>query len=145
MTNLYELVGLFASAFLSATILPGTSEAALIAILTFGATSVWTALGVATVGNVLGAMLNWCIGFFFASYRNHPRFPVKPEQFEKYSVWFQKWGVWSLFLSWLPLVGDALTIIAGTMRCNPLLVAAIVFIAKGGRYAVVAATTLAII
>jgi membrane protein YqaA with SNARE-associated domain len=138
MQAFYELAGLFASAFLSATILPGSSEAVLIGVMALGTVATWQAVAVATVGNVMGSLLNWAIGFFFGSYRDHPRFPLSQEKFEKYADWFRRWGVWSLFLSWVPLIGDALTIVSGVMRCNVFLVALIVFIAKGARYIVVA-------
>jgi membrane protein YqaA with SNARE-associated domain len=133
-----ELIGLFASAFLAATILPGTSEAALILVLTAGTASTATAVGVATLGNVCGSVLNWAIGYFFASYRDHPRFPVKPEKFERYQEVYRKWGVWTLLMSWVPLIGDPLTIVAGVMRAPLLLVIVLVAIAKGLRYIVIA-------
>jgi membrane protein YqaA with SNARE-associated domain len=132
-----ELAGLFLSAFLSATILPGTSEVALAAILTAGTASAVAAVAVATTGNALGGTLNWVIGRFFSHYRDHPRFPVKREKFERYSEVYRKWGVWSLLMSWLPLVGDALTVIAGVMRAPLLLVVVLVSIAKFARYVAV--------
>lgn len=141
----YELLGLFGSAFLSATILPGTSEAVMIGILALGKANVYEVLLVATIGNMLGSLVNWGIGYFFASYRDHPKFPLTREKFDRYSVWFNKYGVWALLLSWIPLIGDALTIIAGMMRTNLILVAAIVFVAKGLRYVVVASATVALL
>jgi membrane protein YqaA with SNARE-associated domain len=132
-----ELTGLFLSAFLSATILPGTSEAALALVLTKGTASVLTAVAVATTGNALGGSLNWVIGRFFSHYRDHPRFPVKREKFERYSEVYRKWGVWSLLMSWVPLIGDALTVVAGVMRAPLLLVVILVSIAKLARYVAV--------
>jgi membrane protein YqaA with SNARE-associated domain len=133
-----ELVGLFASAFLSATILPGTSEAALVLVLAAGTSSTALAVAVATAGNVSGSVLNWAIGYFLASYRDHPRFPVKPDKFERYSEVYRKWGVWTLLMSWMPLIGDPLTIIAGVMRSPLPLVIVLVALAKGLRYLAVA-------
>jgi membrane protein YqaA with SNARE-associated domain len=133
-----ELVGLFTSAFLSATILPGTSEAALVLVLAAGTASAALAVAVATAGNVCGSVLNWAIGYFFASYRDHPRFPVKPSKFERYSEIYRKWGVWTLLMSWVPLIGDPLTIIAGVMRSPLPLVIVLVALAKGLRYLAVA-------
>jgi membrane protein YqaA with SNARE-associated domain len=132
-----ELTGLFLSAFLSATILPGTSEVALAAVLKLGTASTLTAVAVATFGNSLGGAVNWAIGRFFSQYRDHPRFPVKPEKFERYSEVYRKWGVWSLLMSWVPLIGDALTVVAGVMRAPLLLVMVLVSIAKLARYIVV--------
>ena len=129
-----ELSGLFLSAFLSATILPGTSEVALAAVLKLGTASAVTAVAVATTGNALGSTLNWVIGRFFSHYRDHPRFPVSREKFERYSEVYRKWGVWSLLMSWVPLIGDALTIVAGVMRAPLPLVIVLVSIAKLMRY-----------
>jgi membrane protein YqaA with SNARE-associated domain len=133
-----ELTGLFLSAFLSATILPGTSEAALALVLAKGASSTTSALAVATSGNALGSGLNWVIGRFFSRYRDHPRFPVRPDKFKRYSEIYRKWGIWTLLMSWVPLIGDALTVVAGVMRAPLLLVMLLVSVAKFARYLAVA-------
>ena len=78
-----ELTALSTSAFVAATVLPGGSEAVLAAILALGATPAALAIGVATVANTLGSMVNWGIGRFFASYRDHPRFPVPRDKFDR--------------------------------------------------------------
>jgi len=132
------LAGLFGSAFVSATILPGTSEVVLGTVIAMKAAPVLVAVLVATVGNLAGSVLNWAIGRFFASYRDHPRFPLSKEKFDRYSQIYQRWGVWTLAMSWVPLIGDPLTIIAGIMRANLALVIILVFLAKGARYLAVA-------
>jgi membrane protein YqaA with SNARE-associated domain len=133
-----ELTGLFLSALLSATILPGTSEAALALVLAKGSATTASAVAVATVGNTAGSVFNWIIGRFFASYRDHPRFPIGREKFERYSQVYRRWGIWTLIMSWVPLIGDPLTIIAGVMRAPLLLVILLVALAKLARYLVVA-------
>ena len=132
------LVGLFLSAFTSATLLPGTSEAALAALLAAGAVSTVAAIGVATVGNVAGSLVNWAIGSFLASYRDHPRFPVGPETFERYAAFYRRFGIWTLLLSWVPVIGDPLTVVAGAMRAPFPVVLLLVTAAKLARYLAVA-------
>jgi membrane protein YqaA with SNARE-associated domain len=132
-----ELTGLFLSALLSATILPGTSEAALALVVTQGSATAPTAVAVATAGNTVGSIGNWIIGRFFASYQDHPRFPVKPGKFERYSEIYRRWGIWTLLMSWVPLIGDPLTIVAGVMRAPLFLVIVLVALAKFARYVAV--------
>ncbi len=138
MSDVAALVALAVSAFTSATLLPGTSEAALLGVLTIGNVALWPALAVATVANVLGSMVNWVIGRFLARYREHPRFPVSRERFARTEAFYRRWGVLSLLLSWTPVIGDPLTVVAGVMRTPLLLFLFLVTIAKGGRYALVA-------
>ena len=132
------LAGLFLAAFLSATLLPGSSEAALAALLATGEVALVPALVVATVGNTLGSCVNWALGRFFAHWRDHPRFPIPAAQFARYEAWYARWGVWSLLLSWAPIVGDPLTAIAGVFRTPFWLFTAVVAVAKLVRYLVVA-------
>ncbi len=132
------MTGLFLAGFLSATLLPGSSEAALAALLASGRVDPALAVAAATVGNTLGSCVNWAIGAFLAGYRDHPRFPVKPEVFDRYAGWYARWGVWSLLLSWAPIIGDPLTVVAGVFRTPFPLFAAVVFVAKFVRYLVVA-------
>ena len=138
MSSLAELSGLFFSAFTSATILPGSSEAVLAGILAFGTASAGSAVLVATFGNTLGSIVNWAMGRFVAGYRDHPRFPLTQAQFERYSATYRKWGVWSLLLSWTPIIGDPLTIVAGIMRTPLWIFIPLVALAKGARYVAVA-------
>ena len=133
-----ELATLFGSAFLSATVLPGTSEAVLAGLLATDRATPALAIAVATVGNTLGSVVNWAIGRFLERYRNHPRFPVSKEKFERTAALFRRWGVWSLLLSWVPLMGDALTLVAGVMRTPLLLLVLLVGVSKLARYLVVA-------
>ncbi len=132
------LAGLFAAAFLSATLLPGSSEAVLAGVLAAGKSPVAIAVFIATVGNTLGSCVNWGMGRFFSHFRTRKWFPVKPERFAQYTSWYQRWGVWSLLASWAPVIGDPLTVIAGVSRTPLLVFTAVVFIAKGIRYLLVA-------
>lgn len=132
------LGGLFVTAFLSATLLPGTSEIALAGIVSAASVPAATAVLVATVGNTAGSVVNWGLGRFFIQFRGRRWFPVAPAQLERYGQWYRRWGLWSLLLSWVPVIGDPLTVAAGIARTPWPLFAIIVFVAKGARYLVVA-------
>ena len=132
-----EFAGLFAAAFLSATLLPGSSEAAFLAVLAYGG-ALAPAITVATFGNTQGSGANWAIGRWAAHYRDHPRFPVKPATFDRYQRWYARYGVWSLLLSWTPIIGDPLTVMAGIARTPFWLFMLVVSVAKLARYAALA-------
>lgn len=129
------LLGLFLAAFLSGSFLPLQSELAFTALLAAGTHAPWQVLLAASLGNTLGAALNWWLGRRLAQYERKGWFPVKPETLNKASAHFTRWGKWSLLLSWLPVVGDPLTMAAGVLRMPFLPFIALVAIAKTGRYA----------
>jgi membrane protein YqaA with SNARE-associated domain len=135
---MWELFGLFWAAFLSATILPGSSEAALLALMALGSWGLTVLIAVATIGNTLGSVVNWVLGLFVERFRDHPRFPVQPAEFEKYRAWYAKWGVWSLLAAWVPVIGDPLTVMAGVMRTPLWLFVLVTGAGKLARYLVVA-------
>lgn len=125
---------LFGSAFLSATVLPGTSEAAILALLANGYRPVPLLL-VATVGNVAGSVLNWWLGRAALRFRDRRWFPVGPAQLARAQGWFARWGYPSLLLAWIPGIGDAFTVAAGALRVPLAAFLALVTLAKGLRYA----------
>ena len=126
---------LFLSAFGAATILPFYSEVAFIGMLEQGFAPFWVWM-TATAGNSLGAVVNWILGRFLIRFESKRWFPFKPESLHRSQAWFQKYGVWSLLLAWLPVVGDALTFVAGVMRVRFELFFVLTTIGKGARYAV---------
>lgn len=134
--------GLFAASFLAATVLPFQSELVLVGLLLSGDYSWPVLLAVATVGNVLGAVVNWALGRFFIHFRDRRWFPVKPETYAKVERWYARYGVWSLLFAWLPIGGDPLTVVAGACRTNLALFLVLVTVGKLGRYAVLVAVTL---
>ena len=134
-----ELVILFASAFLAATILPFPSEVTLAGLLYAGRSEAATLWLVATVGNTLGSMVNWALGRLALRFEHHPRFPVRRNRLVRAQNWFNRFGVWTLLLAWLPIIGDPLTLVAGIMRTPFLLTLVLVAFGKGLRYAVVIA------
>lgn len=136
------LGGLFLAALVAATLLPAQSEAVLVALILAGGHSLTVLLAVATLGNVLGATINWGLGRFLIRYAGRRWFPVTPAQLERATGWYGRWGHWSLMGSWLPIVGDPLTFAAGVLREPLWRFLAIVTLAKGGRYVVLAWVTL---
>ncbi len=133
-----SLLTLFFVCFGAATLLPGGSEFLLGTMVVDKGYAIWVLIAVATAGNTLGSVVNWGIGFFLAGYADRRWFPLSATQYAKYSAWYRKWGIWSLLLSWAPVVGDPLTVVAGLMRANLLAFFIIVAIAKGFRYLAVA-------
>lgn len=125
---------LFMSAFLAATFLPFYSEVVLVTLVLDGhpVVPLWA---VATAGNTLGAGVNWVMGRYLLHFQERRWFPFKGKGLERSQRWFQRYGVWTLLLSWLPVGGDALPFIAGVMRVNPWLNLLLCGIGKGCRYA----------
>ncbi len=134
--------GLFAASFLAATVFPFQSELVLVGLLLSGDYPWPALLAVATVGNVLGAVVNWALGRFFIHFRDRRWFPVKPETYARVERWYARYGVWSLLFAWLPIGGDPLTVVAGALRTNLALFVVLVTVGKLGRYAVLVAATL---
>ncbi|HEY7774709.1 MAG TPA: YqaA family protein [Marinagarivorans sp.] len=133
-------VTLFSSAFLAATLLPASSEVLLITFINQGhpALALWLT---ATLGNTLGACANWVLGRYFSHYRERKWFPVKAVTLTKAERGFQRYGQWSLLFSWLPIVGDALTLMAGLLRVPFPIFVILTALGKGARYAVLIAIT----
>ncbi|MGF6488553.1 YqaA family protein [Pseudomonas frederiksbergensis] len=135
-------IGLFLVAFGAATLLPLQSEAVLVGLLLSNQDWLWSLLAVATLGNVLGSLLNWWLGRGIERFRERRWFPVSPRHLEQAQKHYQRYGHWSLLLSWVPIIGDPLTLVAGVMR-EPLgRFLVIVTLAKGARYGVLAVATL---
>jgi membrane protein YqaA with SNARE-associated domain len=133
--------GLFVTALAAATVLPMQSEAALVALLLAGYPP-GPLLLVASAGNVLGAVINWWLGRAIESFRDRPWFPASATRLERAQRLYHRYGRWSLLLSWAPLFGDALAVVAGILREPFPSFLLLVTIAKLGRYLVLAAATL---
>jgi membrane protein YqaA with SNARE-associated domain len=131
--------GLFLTAFIAATILPMQSEAVLAGLLLSGNYLVWLLLLVASIGNVAGSVVNWGLGRVIERVRDRQWFPVKPDALARAQAWYHRYGRWTLLLSWVPIVGDPLTVAAGIMRERLVIFVALVTVAKAGRYLVLAA------
>ncbi len=135
---------LMVNAFLAATIFPFFSEALLAILITEGKSAVGL-LCVASLGNTLGAAVNWALGRYLLKFQTHRWFPFKANRLVLAERWFQKYGVWSLLFAWLPIIGDALTFIAGILRVNFWLFLVLTAIGKTLRYAVVIALTMGLL
>jgi membrane protein YqaA with SNARE-associated domain len=142
MLGLSAYLGLFAVAFGAATLLPFQSEPVLVGLLLSGEFSTAELVAVASVGIILGAVCNWVLGLFIDRFHDRPWFPVKASSLERASVWYRRYGRWSLLLSWMPLFGDAMTVLAGVLREPLWSFLILVTVAKTGRYLVLAAATL---
>jgi membrane protein YqaA with SNARE-associated domain len=128
-----SLWSLFISAFLSSTLLPGGSEAVLAYLATDSTYAPWTLLSVAAVGNTLGGMTSWGVGWLIAV-KYPARGLVKPAQ-QQAVLRIQHWGSPALLFSWLPLVGDPLCVAAGWLRMSWLASLLFIGVGKTARYA----------
>lgn len=137
--DLAGLAGLFGAAFLAATVLPTQSEAVLAAMTIGSSIPVLALLAVASTGNVLGACLNWWLGGQLDRFRGRRWFPVSDAGLARARAGYASWGWPSLLLSWVPIIGDPLTLAAGILKEPLWRFVIVVGIAKTGRYAAVIA------
>ncbi len=137
MSDLAVYFSLFVSAFIAATIFPMQSEAFLAGLVMQGSYKVWLLVLVASVGNVLGSVVNWLLGRGIERFRDKKWFPLKHRDLERAQKWYARYGRWSLLFSWLPVAGDALTLVAGVMREKLGVFIAFVTVAKTARYIVI--------
>jgi membrane protein YqaA with SNARE-associated domain len=133
---------LFTAALVAATLLPAQSEAVLVGLIVSGRYPVAGLLLAATAGNVLGSLVNWLLGRQIERFRGRRWFPVSDRALARAEAFYARYGRWSLLLSWAPIVGDPLTLVAGLLRERIVPFLLLVTIAKFGRYAVLAAITL---
>jgi membrane protein YqaA with SNARE-associated domain len=129
--------GLFLSAFLAATIFPASSEVVLTGLAATGEYHHGWLLVVASTGNTLGSVVNWLLGRFCLRWKDRPWFPAKPDALDQATVWFNRYGVWSLLLSWIPIIGDPITLVAGVLKVQFWKFLVLVAVAKTIRYMVV--------
>ncbi|MCO7556858.1 YqaA family protein [Metapseudomonas otitidis] len=134
--------GLFLTAFGAATLLPLQSEAVLVGLLLTENYSVWLLLLVASLGNVLGSSVNWWLGRHVSRWGAHRWFPLKEKDLQRAGSYYHRYGRWSLLLSWVPVIGDPLTLLAGVLREPFWSFLLIVIFAKTARYLVLTALTL---
>lgn len=99
---------------------------------------------VASIGNILGSTANWVLGRGIERFRDRPWFPVRPAALGRATGWYRRYGRWSLLLSWVPIIGDPLTVVAGVLREPLWSFVAIVAVAKVMRYLAVAGAVLSL-
>jgi membrane protein YqaA with SNARE-associated domain len=138
-------LSLFSAAFLAATIIPAQSEVGLSALILTTRHNVVLLVIVAATGNVLGAVVNWHLGRWINRFSERRWFPIKPERLTRATRLYRKYGRWSLLFSWVPFIGDPITVAAGVLREPLFSFLLIVGFAKTTRYILVAAITLKLI
>ena len=129
----WSLWGLFVSAFISSTLLPGGSEALLVLLAAKGAGDKLILLAVATVGNTLGGMSTWGLGRIIAWRLPARRFTDREQ---RAITRIQRWGSPTLLLSWVPVIGDPLCLAAGWLRIHWVPSLLYIAVGKAARYAV---------
>lgn len=132
MAEELSLTALFISGFISATLLPGGSEVLLAWQLTENVHSVESLWLAVTAGNVLGGMVTFLMGWGIAHY-----FPLrsftKPRQ-QQAKRWIEQYGAFALILSWVPIIGDPLCLMAGWLKTRFLLSMLMLTLGKAVRY-----------
>jgi membrane protein YqaA with SNARE-associated domain len=146
MSDTVGILSLFISSFLAATLLPGGSEAVLFAVLKAYPETLWYALVVASIGNTLGGMVTFGMGWLLplrmggSEAAGHP--PAYPSRVQtqklKHVEKLRRYGTPALLLAWVPLIGDALCLAAGWLRLNPWQAALFMAIGKFARYGLIA-------
>ena len=127
-------ISLFTISFLAATILPLSSELMLASMLSSENYNRILLIVFSSLGNILGSVFNWVLGFYFIKLQNKKWFPFNEKQISKSSLWFEKYGKWSLLFAWVPIIGDPLTFVAGTMKTKFFIFLILVGIGKISRY-----------
>ena len=131
---------MFFVAFGAATLLPFPSEPLFGALQIQGKTSLFWLVVLASLGNTLGSVVNYVLGWQIVRFADRRWFPSNPENLARAQKWFDRWGVWALLLSWLPL-GDAITLVSGIMRTRFWLFLILVATGKTLRYVALALIT----
>ena len=126
---------LFVTAFVSATIFPMGSEALLIYNIKEGF-NIYLLLFFATAGNTLGSVVNYYMALKGEDYLLKKRL-ISEKYILKGKVYFDKYGAWSILLSWLPIIGDTITFVAGILKYDFKKFLILVIIAKFSRYLVI--------
>ncbi|MDX8477915.1 YqaA family protein [Mesorhizobium sp. VK24D] len=139
METLAPYGALFVSAFVAATFLPAQSELVLAGLLAAGRGDPGLLLVVGTIGNTAGSVVNWAIGRGADTLLAERWFGTNRGVYERAVRIFHRYGQWSLLFAWLPVVGDALTLIAGGARVRLVPFVAFVGIGKAARYGAIIA------
>ena len=130
-------LSLLTVSFMVATIVPFGSEVYFATLLSLGKYNNFLLLVSASVGNVLGSVFNWICGYYINYFIKKSWFPIKEDKIKKGTELFNKYGKWSLLLSWVPFIGDPITFVAGTLRFSFIPFIILVSIGKVGRYLVI--------
>lgn len=132
-----DYLSIFVVSFLSATILPLGSEGLLLYFANDPALSVLSLWGWASLGNTLGGLTNWFLGLYLLKYEGEKWFPIKPKTRHKAERFFNRYGIWSLLFTWLPVVGDGIALVSGVLRTPIWYFLPLVLLGKAARYALI--------
>jgi membrane protein YqaA with SNARE-associated domain len=141
LTGTYGYPALFAVSFLAATLLPLGSEWLLVAMVLQQFNPV-SAVTVATAGNCLGALTTYYLGLVGSEFLVRKLFRIDANQQHKAERFYQRYGSWSLLLSWLPVIGDPICLVGGILKVPFTRFSLLVLAGKSARYAVVAYLTI---
>ena len=130
-----ELLLLFLTGFIAATLFPASSEALLLTLLAQGHAPL-ALFFAATLGNTLGSCVNWYLGLRLLDFQHKRWFPFSAKSIIRAQRHFQRYGIYSLLLAWLPVVGDPLTLIAGVLKVPFKQFLLLVLFGKALRYGV---------
>jgi len=131
---LFSYFQLLLFSFLAATILPFSSEILLSTMYMTGSFQTFNLLVIASLGNISGSIVNWYLGKKINLYQKKKWFPVSSDRLKKSEYYFQKYGLWSLLLSWVPIIGDPITLFAGILNVRFQIFVILVSISKISRY-----------
>ncbi|MFL2514651.1 MAG: YqaA family protein [Alphaproteobacteria bacterium] len=134
MIILFSYFQLLIISFLAATILPFSSEVVLTTMYLSKSFETSFLLIFASIGNILGSITNWYLGKKITIFQDRKWFPVSPDQLNRSQKYFQKYGLWSLLLAWVPIIGDPLTLLAGVLKVRFGIFFLLVSISKISRY-----------
>ena len=126
---------LFGISLLAATLLPGGSEALLLYDISLGYNPLLLIL-FATIGNTFGSIINYFLGYKGVDFLVRKKY-ANSKQLQRATERFEKYGAFSLLLSWMPIIGDPITLVAGVLKYDLKKFVVVIFIAKGVRYIVV--------
>ena len=134
MLILFSYFQLLIISFLAATILPFSSEVVLTTMYLSNSFETYLLLIFASIGNILGSITNWYLGKKINIFKDRKWFPVSADQLNRSKKYFQKYGLWSLLLAWVPVIGDPLTLLAGVLKVRFGIFFLLVSISKISRY-----------
>lgn len=129
----YGYWGMLTAAFLAGSVFPFSSEAVMVGLMAAGLDP-WLLMTYGTTGNVLGSVLNYCIGRMGKTEWFEKYLHVKPESMEKARRFMRGHGAWMGFFAFIPLLGSAITILLGLMRANPVITFISITLGKLFRY-----------